>query len=149
VRLTSGLQEAADAAGVALTTAQVGGMLGFFFHPGPVTSFADAQKADAEHFNSFFGAMLERGIYLAPSPFEAAFVSLAHRPADIDATLDAAVAALRKVAQIAAQIALSAARGSASMRRDAGLGLSEPGPSSPGENPRAIGDEESHGPRSP
>jgi glutamate-1-semialdehyde 2,1-aminomutase len=100
-RLASGLQEAADAAGVELTTSQVGGMLGFFFHPGPITNFADAQKADAERFNTFFGAMLAKGIYLAPSPFEAAFVSLAHRPADIEATLDTAKAALRKVARAA------------------------------------------------
>jgi glutamate-1-semialdehyde 2,1-aminomutase len=98
-RLATGLREAGEEAGVDLVTAHTGGMLGFFFHPGPVRNFADAQKADAEAFKVFFGAMLERGIYLAPSAFEAAFVSLAHRPKDIDITLDAARRALRKVAR--------------------------------------------------
>jgi glutamate-1-semialdehyde 2,1-aminomutase len=76
---------------------QAGGMLGFFFHPGPVRNFADAQKADAEAFKRFFAAMLEQGIYLAPSAYEAAFVSLAHRSKDVDVTLEAARRALRKV----------------------------------------------------
>jgi glutamate-1-semialdehyde 2,1-aminomutase len=100
-QLATGLKNAAGEAGVELITAQAGGMLGFFFHPGPVTCFADAQKADAERFEVFFAAMLDQGIYLAPSPFEAAFVSLAHRPADIEATLEAARRALRKVARTA------------------------------------------------
>ena len=74
-------------------------MLGFFFHPGPVENF-DAAKAAAEaRFKRFFGAMLERGIYLAPSAYECAFASLAHRKADIDATLEAARAAMRSVAR--------------------------------------------------
>jgi glutamate-1-semialdehyde 2,1-aminomutase len=98
-RLATGLAEKAEAAGVALSTCWLGGMFGFFFHPGPVRSFADAQKADAEQWKIFFTAMLEQGIYLAPSPYEAAFVSLAHRPADVDATLEAARRALRKVAR--------------------------------------------------
>jgi glutamate-1-semialdehyde 2,1-aminomutase len=64
-----------------------------------VRSFADAKKADAAAFRRFFAAMLGAGIYLAPSPFEAGFVSLAHRPADIDVTLAAARKALRKLAK--------------------------------------------------
>jgi glutamate-1-semialdehyde 2,1-aminomutase len=96
-RLAQGLREAGQEAGVDLVTAHAGGMLGFFFHPGPVRNFADAQKADAEAFKRFFAAMLERGIYLAPSAYEAAFVSLAHRPKDVDVTLEAARRALRKV----------------------------------------------------
>jgi glutamate-1-semialdehyde 2,1-aminomutase len=96
--LADGLAAAASEAGVALSTAAIGGMFGFFFHPGPVRSFADAKKADAAAFRRFFAAMLDAGIYLAPSPFEAGFVSLAHRPADIAATLAAARRALRKVA---------------------------------------------------
>jgi glutamate-1-semialdehyde 2,1-aminomutase len=96
-RLAQGLREAGREAGVDLLTAHAGGMLGFFFHPGPVRNFDDAQKSDAEAFKLFFAGMLERGVYLAPSPYEAAFVSLAHRPKDIDLTLEAARGALRKV----------------------------------------------------
>ena len=98
-RLATGLQQAADEAGVEFSTASIGGLFGFFFHPGPVRSFADAQKADVENFRVFFGAMLQQGIYLAPSPFESAFVSLAHRPRDVEIMLDAARQALRKVAR--------------------------------------------------
>jgi len=96
--LAEGLAEAAVEAGVPLTASAIGGMFGFFFHSGPVRGFGDAKKADAEAFRRFFAAMLDAGIYLAPSPFEAGFVSLAHRPADIDATLAAARRALRRVA---------------------------------------------------
>jgi len=99
-RLARGFAEAADAAGIELHTAAIGGLFGFFFHPGPVRNFADARKADAERFRRFFAAMLERGIYLAPSPFEAAFVSLAHAPADIEETLEAARFAFKRVARV-------------------------------------------------
>ena len=88
--LATGLASLAREQGIPFTTASVGGMFGFFFHPGPVESFAQAQQSDAARFRLFFASMLESGIYLAPSPFEAAFVSLAHRPRDIDQTLDAA-----------------------------------------------------------
>jgi glutamate-1-semialdehyde 2,1-aminomutase len=94
-RLADGLRAAAAAANVELHSAAVGGMFGFFFHPGPVRNFAEAKKADAERFRRFFAAMLERGIYLPPSPFEACFVSLAHRPADVAATLNAARESMR------------------------------------------------------
>ena len=97
-RLAKGLAEAAEDVGVELHTASLGGMFGFFFHAGPVRCFDDARKADARAFRRFFGAMLDRGIYLAPSPYEAGFLSTAHRPAEIDATLAAARHALRKVA---------------------------------------------------
>jgi len=97
-RLTQGLAERADAAGVAFTTAAVGGMFGFFFHPGPVRSFADAREADAASFRQFFHAMLDGGVFLAPSPFEAGFVSLAHGDAEIEATLATAEGALRAAA---------------------------------------------------
>jgi glutamate-1-semialdehyde 2,1-aminomutase len=99
-RLTRGLAERAEAAGVALTTAAVGGMFGFFFHPGPVACFEDAKKADERRFRAFFAAMLEAGIYLAPSPYEAGFVSLAHGEAEVDATLAAAEAALGRAAAV-------------------------------------------------
>jgi glutamate-1-semialdehyde 2,1-aminomutase len=98
--LTEGLAALAEEAGVELTTAAAGGMFGFFFHPGPVRCFEDARKSHAGRFRAFFGAMLEQGIYLAPSPFEAGFVSLAHRPRDIAETLAAARAALRRAARL-------------------------------------------------
>jgi glutamate-1-semialdehyde 2,1-aminomutase len=97
--LADGLAESAREAGIALTTVAVGGMFGFFFHPGPVRSFDDATKSNAAQFQTFFHAMLERGVYLAPSAYEAGFVSLAHRPADIAMTLTVARKALAKVAR--------------------------------------------------
>jgi glutamate-1-semialdehyde 2,1-aminomutase len=97
--LADGLADAAAREGVALTTAAVGGMFGFFFHPGPVRSFDDAKKSNAEQFRTFFHAMLDEGVYLAPSAYEAGFVSLAHTPADIAATLAAAQKSFRKAAR--------------------------------------------------
>ncbi|MBW2425252.1 MAG: glutamate-1-semialdehyde 2,1-aminomutase [Deltaproteobacteria bacterium] len=98
-QLADGLVEIAAEIGIPLISRSVGGMFGFFFHPGPVESFDDAQKSDVEAFRRFFAAMLEEGIYLAPSAYEAGFVSLAHRPRDIAETLDAARRALLKVAR--------------------------------------------------
>jgi glutamate-1-semialdehyde 2,1-aminomutase len=98
-RLAAGFRDAAAEAGVELHTASVGGMFGFFFHPGPVRNFAEARKSDSERFRRFFAAMLEEGVYLPPSPYEACFVSLAHRPADVETTLEAARAAMRRVAR--------------------------------------------------
>jgi glutamate-1-semialdehyde 2,1-aminomutase len=97
--LAQGLAERALDAGVELSTVWLGGMFGFFFHPGPVRCFEDAQKARAERFRAFFAAMLERGIYLPPSPFEACFASLAHRRSDLERTLDAAEFALKRAAR--------------------------------------------------
>ncbi len=94
-----GLLSEAREAGVELTARAVGGMFGFFFHPGPVRNFADARASDGDRFRRFFAAMLEGGVYLAPSPYEAGFVSLAHRPADIDRTLEVARRALRRAAR--------------------------------------------------
>jgi len=99
-RLADGLARVAAEEGVELTTAAVGGMFGFFFHPGPVRDFGDARKANAERFRRFFHAMLEQGIYLPPSPFEACFVSTAHRPADLAATLAAASVAMRRASRV-------------------------------------------------
>ena len=96
--LAEGLQAAAQKAGVPFTARSVGAMFGFFFHPGPVRDFAEAKQADEAAFRRFFAAMLASGIYLAPSPFEAGFVSLAHRPTDIDTTLEAARAAFAELA---------------------------------------------------
>ena len=93
-RLTDGLRERAAAAGVPLSTNRAGGMFGIFFtDAGPVTNFAQATACNQEQFNTFFHAMLDRGVYLAPSAFEAGFVSAAHGDAEIDATLNAAAEA--------------------------------------------------------
>jgi len=99
-RLAEGLAAIAADRGVEFTAASVGGILGFFFHPGPVRNFADAVAADGARFRRFFRNMLEQGFYLAPSPYECAFVSLAHRRADLDATLEAADVALARCARV-------------------------------------------------
>jgi len=98
--LVVGLSEAAEEAGVELTAGSLGGMFGFFFHPGPVRNFEEAKKANSERFAVFFASMLEQGVYLAPSPFEAGFVSLAHRPQDVRKTIAAARVALRRAARV-------------------------------------------------
>ena len=88
--LAAGLEREARAAGVAFSTASLGGMFGLFFRALPPTSFAEVMQCDREAFNRFFHAMLDRGIYLAPSAYEAGFVSSAHGAADLDATFSAA-----------------------------------------------------------
>jgi len=89
--LVQGLQKRADAAGIAFTTSQVGAMFGLFFTDAKqVTSFAQATQCDVEAFKQFFHAMLDEGIYLAPSAYEAGFVSSAHSDEDLEATLVAA-----------------------------------------------------------
>jgi len=90
-QLACGLQQAADAAGVPLLTTCVGGMFGVFFTGArKVVNFAEAGNCDVAAFKRFFHLMLERGIYLAPSAFEAGFVSSAHTQEHIDATVAAA-----------------------------------------------------------
>ena len=88
-RLSSGLQEAARQAGVPICGGSISGMFGFFLCPGPVRNFEEAKTTDSARFAKLHRAMLERGVYLAPSSFEAGFTSLAHSDADIDATLAA------------------------------------------------------------
>ncbi len=95
-RLTAGLAAAARDAGVPLATNQVGGMFGFFFiAEREISSYRQVMDCDIERFRRFYHAMLDAGIYLAPSAFEAGFVSAAHGDAEIDATLQAAAQALR------------------------------------------------------
>lgn len=90
-RLVNGLQAVADEAGVAFTTNQVGAMFGFFFSEDKnITRFAEVAKCDMERFRKFYHGMLNEGVYLAPSAFEAGFVSSAHTDADIDQTIEAA-----------------------------------------------------------
>lgn len=88
--LCDGLEAAAREAGVAFTTTRAPGMFGLYFREGPVETFEDAKASDTSRFNRFFHAMLERGVYLAPSAFEAGFVSSAHGEAEIAHTLQAA-----------------------------------------------------------
>ncbi len=88
--LVGGLSEAAKRHNVPFTTNAVGGMFGLFFAPGPVCSYEDVMGADVERFRRFFHGLLGLGVYLAPSAFEAGFVSAAHMHADIEATVAAA-----------------------------------------------------------
>ncbi len=88
--LCNALAREAKSAGIAFSTASAGGMFGLFFRDSPPSSFAEVMQCDKVAFNRFFHAMLERGVYLAPSAYEAGFVSSAHTPADIGATVAAA-----------------------------------------------------------
>ncbi|MEZ5464015.1 MAG: glutamate-1-semialdehyde 2,1-aminomutase [Lysobacteraceae bacterium] len=89
-RLCDGLEAAARDAGVAVTTNRSCAMFGLFFTDQKVESFAEATACDIAAFNRFFHGMLKRGVYLAPSAYEAGFLSAAHSEADIDATIEAA-----------------------------------------------------------
>jgi glutamate-1-semialdehyde 2,1-aminomutase len=90
-RLAKGLAERAQRAGVPLAAQSVGGMFGVFFTKEPaVTRFAQVMACDVERFKKFFHGILREGVYLAPSAFEAGFVSAAHTDADIAETLDKA-----------------------------------------------------------
>jgi len=93
-RLEAGLRGAADKAGVPLAVNRVGSMLTPFFADAPVTDYAAARRSDTARYARFFHAMLARGVFLPPSQFEAAFVSLAHTAADVDAAVEAARDAL-------------------------------------------------------
>lgn len=89
-RLVTGLNAAAREAGVDFCARSIGGMMGLFFLPALPNGFSDVMKADPKVFAKFFNEMLSRGIYLAPSIFEAGFVSAAHTDEDIDQTIGAA-----------------------------------------------------------
>ncbi|MFP7723161.1 glutamate-1-semialdehyde 2,1-aminomutase [Lysobacter sp. A3-1-A15] len=96
--LCDGLEGAARAAGVAFHTVRAPGMFGLYFREGPVESFEDAKASDGARFNRFFHGMLERGVYLAPSAFEAGFMSSAHGEEEIAATIEAARGAFADIA---------------------------------------------------
>jgi glutamate-1-semialdehyde 2,1-aminomutase len=89
-RAEQGLRAAADAAGRAVTINRVGPMLTMFFCEGPVHSFADAKAADTAAYAAYWRHMLEAGVYIAPSQFEAAMISLALTDADLEKAADAA-----------------------------------------------------------
>jgi glutamate-1-semialdehyde 2,1-aminomutase len=97
-RLVLGLRGIAARHRVPFTADHAGTMWGFFFREEPVRSFADAKTSDVERFGRFFHAALDRGVYLAPSAFEAAFMSSAHTDLVVDETLDRLDAAMATVA---------------------------------------------------
>src|SRR5690606_29097477 len=81
----------ADAAGIPFVTTQAGGMFGLYFSGADdIVTFADVMASDSERFNRFFHLMLEGGVYLAPSAFEAGFTSIAHGDRELEITLAAA-----------------------------------------------------------
>ena len=88
--LEAGIREAADKAGLPATTNRVGSMMGLFFTEKRVSNFAEAQTSDLAMFAEYFTGMLKRGVYLAPSQYEALFVSSAHSEGDIQATISTA-----------------------------------------------------------
>ena len=96
-RLADGLAEGARESGRAVSVNRIGSMMTSFFNPGPVNGLADAEASDTKTYAAFFHGMLEKGVYLAPSQFEAGFVSTAHTGEDIDSTIEAATATLREI----------------------------------------------------
>ena len=99
LRVVRGLESAARSRGIAFSGDAVGGMFGLFFRDTPPRSFAEVMTADKERFNRFFHLMLDRGIYLAPSAFEAGFVSASHGEEELKLTLDAAGEAFDSLAR--------------------------------------------------
>ncbi|HLL98159.1 MAG TPA: aminotransferase class III-fold pyridoxal phosphate-dependent enzyme, partial [Rubrobacteraceae bacterium] len=89
-RWRDGMGEAASAGGVPFAINQVGSMVSIFFTGGPVTDFASAASSDTEAFKDFFWHMISRGVYLAPSQYEAGFISTAHSEEDLEKTFEAA-----------------------------------------------------------
>lgn len=101
-RLAEGFKAAADKHGIPLLVHQVGGMFGFFFtDQEQVTCYEEVAKCDVERFKHFFHLMLDKGVYLAPSAFEASFTSLAHNSREMDATLEAAELSFAELAKMA------------------------------------------------
>jgi glutamate-1-semialdehyde 2,1-aminomutase len=97
-QLARGLEEAAKRTGVEFSAQSVGGMFGLYFRSRPPESYAEVMQSDVKRFNRFFHAMLTRGVYLAPSAYEAGFVSAAHSSADIEETVRAAAASFAELA---------------------------------------------------
>merc|ERR1711957_1116698 len=85
--MTAGIVALGKKHGHAVTGGCAGGMFGWFFNEGPVANFSDAAKSDTDKFGRWHRMMLERGVYLAPSTYEAGFMSLVHTDEDIDKTL--------------------------------------------------------------
>jgi glutamate-1-semialdehyde 2,1-aminomutase len=98
-RLEEGIAAAVRETGIAATAVRAGSLLTLFFSPDPVTDYSIAKKCDTKRFAAYFRAMLDRGIFLAPSQFEAAFVSAAHSDADVDRTIAACRESLAAAAE--------------------------------------------------
>jgi glutamate-1-semialdehyde 2,1-aminomutase len=96
-KLEAGLAEAARRAGVPHSITRIGSMLTLFFHPGPVTNWSEASHCDTERFARYFWGLIDRGIYMPCSQFEALFISSAHSDGDINHTTDAAQEVLRNL----------------------------------------------------
>ena len=96
-KLVNGILQAGREAGHAVCGGSVGGMFGFFFTEGPVNNYDDARRSDTGKFARWHRKMLENGVYLAPSQFEAGFTSLAHTEEDIDRTIDIARRVMREI----------------------------------------------------
>ncbi|OGR13534.1 MAG: glutamate-1-semialdehyde-2,1-aminomutase [Desulfobacula sp. GWF2_41_7] len=96
-KLMKGFQSAADDAGISLKTGHAGSMAGFFFSNEKIRNFNDAKKCNLDQFAKFYRLMLKKGVYLAPSQFEACFVSLAHSDEDIDRTILAVRQAMAEI----------------------------------------------------
>jgi glutamate-1-semialdehyde 2,1-aminomutase len=97
-RWVDGMKRATADAGVPATITHCGSMVGMYFHPGPVTNYTQVQGADTELFQRYFRGMLDAGIYLAPSAFEAGFISTAHTEKLIDQTTSTAARVLKEIA---------------------------------------------------
>jgi len=97
--LLNGLKKAAQKAGIPINANRVGSMMGVFFTDKVVNNFLDAKTSDLTLFSAYYNGMLEKGVYLAPSQFEALFVSAAHETAHINATIAAAEEVLQALAR--------------------------------------------------
>ena len=96
--LMNGIEKAATSAGIPVTTDFEGGMFGMYFSSSPVLNFSDAQETKIDWYRRYFNLMLDHGIYLAPSAYEAGFVSMAHSQEDLEATVKAAEASFQILA---------------------------------------------------
>ncbi|MBI1840589.1 MAG: aminotransferase class III-fold pyridoxal phosphate-dependent enzyme, partial [Verrucomicrobia bacterium] len=96
-QLEEGMRQAAERAGVPATFNRIGSMFCGYFTEGPVWSLADAMRSDRDRFAKYFHGMLAEGIYLAPSQFEAGFISAAHTAEDIEATVAAAAGVMKRL----------------------------------------------------
>jgi len=96
-RLEAGLRDAGHDANVEVQIPRVGSMLGLFFHPDPVRNYDDAQATDKTAYARFFWALLNRGVYFPPAPFESFFLSSSHHMPEVDRTIEAAAAAFQEV----------------------------------------------------
>ena len=97
VQLEAGIKDASQLAGVKVEFKRIGSMFCGYFTSEPVHNLADAMKSDRERFKRFFHGMLDAGIYLAPSQFEAGFISTAHTPEDIERTVQAAARVMKSL----------------------------------------------------